>query len=195
MVSVTRLGLSALCSAALWAAACGSSVSSEEEARRAYLGLDAHVDKAISLGFAGFNSATSANITPQNTTGQASGTLTVSGKVDQGTSANKNMTLNEDMVKYSDDGLLFYDTNSASRPVLDMQLKGIPTGTVSGTLVGGYNMTGDLTGSVTLNLVFNGTLQPNAIDSKKVERKPGTTVITGTATSGGGGVYQVSVTR
>lgn len=195
MKSFARFNSRALCVAVLFAAACGSGVSSEEEARRAYIGLDAHVDKAITLGFAGFNSATSANIMPQSTTGNASGTLTISGKVDQGSSANKNMTLSEDMVKYSDDGLLFYDTNSASKPVIDMQLKGIPTGTLTGTLVGTYNMTGDLTGVVTLNLAFSGTLQPNAVDAKKVERKPGSTVITGTATSGSGGIYQVNVTR
>jgi hypothetical protein len=41
----------------LLCAACGDGVKNEKQARRAYLGLDAHVDKAITLGFAGFNAA------------------------------------------------------------------------------------------------------------------------------------------
>lgn len=193
MKSAARLAMSFGCAAALFAAACGSSVSSEEEARRAYLGLDSHIDKAITLGFAGFNSASSANISPQSTIGAFSGMLTVSGQVDQGSSANKGMRLLEDLAGYSDDGKLTYATSA--QPALNMQLKGIPTGTLSGTLVGTYSMVGELTGTVTLNLSFNGVLQANAVDPKKVERKPGTTVITGTATSGSGGVYQVNVTR
>ena len=73
-----------------------------------------------------------------------------------------------------------------------MQLKGIPTGTMTGTLVGTVGMTGDLTGDVTLNLSFTSTLQAGT--GTAVTRKPGTTVITGTAISAGG-TYQVNVTR
>jgi hypothetical protein len=175
-------------------AACGEGVKNEEDARRAYLGLDAHVDKAITLGFAGFNAASSANISPQMTTGTTGGTLTVTGQVDQGASANKGMRLLEDMVMYSDDGKLVYATDTAAKPALNMQLKSIPTGTLSGTLVGNYTMTGELMGTVMLNLSFTGQLQPNAVDMTKVERKPGTTTITGTATSPAG-TYQVNVTR
>lgn len=178
----------------LLGAACGSGVDSDEQARRAYLGLDAHIDKAITLGFAGFNAASSANIPTQMTTGTASGTLTISGQVDQGSSANKGMRLVEDLVMYSDDGKLVYATSMAARPALEMQLKSIPSGTLSGTLVGSYDMTGELSGQVKLNLSFNGQLQPNAVDMTKVERKPGTTKITGTAASLAG-TYQVDVTR
>lgn len=46
--------------------ACGGTpaVSSDEQARRAYLGLDKAVGKSMQLGFDGFNSASSANIAP-----------------------------------------------------------------------------------------------------------------------------------
>lgn len=172
--------------------ACGNNVSSDEQARRAYLGLDASIDKAIQLGFDGFNSASSANISPQNGVGAKSGTITITGQVDQGSGANKGMRLSEAMANYSDDGLLFYSTSSSALPALTMQLKGIPTGTLSGSLVGTYNMTGDLSGDVMLNIAFNGTLQAGS--GTTVSRKPGTTVITGTATSAGG-TYQVNVTR
>src|SRR3954447_5100250 len=84
--------------------ACGNNVSSTADAQKAYLGLDPSVDKAISLGFAGFNSASSANISPQTTDGGVSGTLTVTGQVDQGVSANKGMRLTEALSSYSDDG-------------------------------------------------------------------------------------------
>lgn len=187
-----RLGL--ICSFTLMVAACGDgSVASDENARAAYLGLDAHVDKAITLGFAGFNAASSANIAPQMTTGTVTGTLTVTGQVDQGASANKGMRLIEALVTYSDDGKLTYSTDAAAAPALDMQLKSIPTGTLSGTLVGAYIMTGaEISGSVTLSLAFAGTLQ--AASGMNVERKPGTTHITGTATSRYG-TYTVDLTR
>jgi hypothetical protein len=172
--------------------ACGDGVKSEEQARRAYLGLDAHVDKAITLGFAGFNAASSANIMPQMTTGAMSGTLVVTGQVDQGASANKEMRLKEALTNYSDDGKLSYATDPAALPALDMSLKMIPTGTLSGTLVGTYVMSGELTGNVMLNLAFTGELQAGA--GMTVERKPGTTHITGTATSQPG-TYTVDVTR
>lgn len=186
-LSIASLGLCLL-------AACGEGVKNDEDARRAYVGLDAHIDKAIALGFAGFNAASSANISPQMTTGTVSGTLTVTGQVDQGASANKGMRLFEELVMYSDDGKLVYATDAAAKPALNMQLKSIPTGTLTGTLIGNYAMTGELKGTVMLNLSFTGQLQPNAVDMSKVERKPGTTTITGTATSPAG-TYQVNVTR
>ena len=90
---------------AMAAAACGDDgVSSTEDAKNAYLGLDPSIDKAITLGFAGFNSAKSANIDAQTAMGTKSGTLTVTGQVDQGNSANKGMRLLVAMTGYSDDG-------------------------------------------------------------------------------------------
>jgi hypothetical protein len=182
--------------------ACGGShddsnqpaVKSTADAERAYVGLDASIDKAITLGFDGFNAATSANIAPQTATGDDKGTLTVSGQVDQGSSTNKTMHLTEALATYSDDGQLAYDTDAAALPLLEMKLSKVPTGTLDGTLNGSFKMDGALTGSVTLALTFTGELQANADDATMVERKPGTTHITGTATSGGD-TYAVDVTR
>jgi hypothetical protein len=62
---------------------------------------------------------------PQMTTGTATGTLVVTGQVDQGASANKGMRLKEALVNYSDDGKLTYNTDAAALPALEMMLKSI----------------------------------------------------------------------
>lgn len=179
-------------------------IDSDEAARRAYLGLDASIEKSIKLGFDGFRAATSANIPPQMTVGAApdgTGTLTISGKVDQGSSANKGMRLDVGMVAYSDgpfpindDGdtvVVTYDT-PATQPALSMMLKNIPTGTIEGTLMGVYLLSGDLAGEITLNVTFNGMMQ--GTNQQDVSRVPGSTTVTGTATNADGGVYNVQVT-
>jgi hypothetical protein len=177
----------------LLTAAChNDDVSSEEDAKNAYLGLDPHVDKGITLGFAGFNAASSANISPQMTNGTLTGTLTVTGQVDQGASANKGMRLTEAMVMYSDVMDYTYDTTTATPPALDMMLMKIPTGTLTGTITGDYTLTGKLMGTVTLALTFTGDLESGP--NMTVQRKAGTTHITGTATSQYG-TYNVDVTR
>jgi hypothetical protein len=179
--------------AILAATACDSdSVNSVGDAQNAYLGLDLSIDKAITLGFAGFNSASSANILPQTTNGAAHGTLTVTGQVDQGVSANKGMRLFTAYENYSDDGQISYSTSSTALPALNIMLLNIPTGTLTGTLIGKVSMTGEEEGDLVLNLSFAGQLQAGA--SGIVERKPGTTRITGTATSSAG-TFNVDVTR
>jgi hypothetical protein len=194
--------------------ACSSddTVSSDEQARRAYLGLDKSVGKSITLGFDGFNAATSANIAPQMVNGDATptgGTLTVSGQVDQGASANKQMRLYVGMVAYSDGPITIndkgdtlavtYDTSTTQtdQPYLQMSLMNIPTGTLSGTLDAGatmtgvYHLTGDIKGDVSLDLQITGNLM--AGPNSTVVRVPGSTHVTGTATSGDG-MYTVDVT-
>jgi hypothetical protein len=189
-MTLTRIGF------VLVLAMCGcdnGSVHSDADAQKAYLGIDASIDKAITLGFDGYNTSTNgANISPQMTTGMLQGTLTVDGMVDQGSSSNKNMTLNLAYVAYSDDGKVLYDSTAATAPVLTMSLKGIPTGTLSGSIIGELTMTGDLKNVVTLNLTFTGDLQAGA--NNTVERKPGTTHITGTAVSDYG-TYAVDIIR
>lgn len=181
--------------AGLLAAGCsGSDVGSEADAESAYKGLDGSIDKAIQLGFDGFNAASSANIPAQTGKGTSTGTIVIAGKVDQGASDNKTMSLTEQLTKYSDDGKLTYDTSDAALPVIDMKLSKIPTGTMTGTLSGAFTLSGDLTGPVTLSLSFTGDLQASASDPAKVERKPGTTHITGTAASDYG-TYTVDLTR
>ena len=181
---------------ALALAGCGDDgVSSAEDAARAYNGLDTSIDQAIQLGFAGFNAASSANIPAQTGKGTMTGTMTISGKVDQGSSNNKTMSLSEALAKYSNDGKLTYDTTEGSLPVIDMKLSKIPTGTIDGSLNGAYTISGELEGTVTLKLTFTGDLQPKAgDDATKIERKPGTTHILGTADSPYG-VYDVDITR
>jgi hypothetical protein len=179
-------------------AGCGDDVGSEEDARRAYLGLDKAITKGMQLGFKGFNEASSANIAAQTGNGDKSGTITVTGQVDQGASANKTMSLMMALKDYADnsaeDVAITYNTASNALPLLDLKLSNIPTGTVTGTLVGSFTMTGDLEGSVRLNVAISGDLQPTAADPMKVERKPGTTKITGTAESDYG-KYDVNVTQ
>jgi hypothetical protein len=174
--------------------ACGNgNVSSTDQAKQAYLGLDASIDKAIQAGFDGFNSATSANIAPQTKSGAVTGTLTVTGQVDQGASTNKGMRLSEALTTYSDDGMLTYDTTASALPALTMQLKGIGTsnGTLTGTLIGNVTMSGNLMGPVALNVTFTATITGS---QPQVSRVSGTTHITGTATAAGA-TYQIDVTR
>ena len=190
---------------ALAAAACGDDegISSDEEARRAYLGLDLSVAKSMDLGFAGFNAASSANIGEQMVNGDEKGTLTISGQVDQGTSDNKGMRLDVAMVDYSDGKVIIddqenqisieYDTDpdGVDLPYCNLNLRNIPTGTFDGTLTGTYFMSGDLHGEAILNLTMSGTLQDNGTGGTM--RAPGTTHVTGTAASGDG-TYDVDIT-
>lgn len=183
---------------------CGDDLNSDEQARRAYLGLDKSIGKSLQLGFAGFNAASSANIPAQSGTGDAGGTLAISGQVDQGSSANKGMRLRVGMTGYTDGEVavgadedpvkLTYQTTSdtAQQPALNLSLRDIPNGTFTGTLVGTFQMTGDLESDVTLNLNMSGQLEDDG--TGKVRRKAGSTTVTGTATAGDGGEYQVNVT-
>jgi hypothetical protein len=184
--------------------ACGSdSVSNSDNARRAYLGLDAAIDKALNLGMKGYNDASSANIPTEMTTGDVMGTLTVTGQVDQGASSNKEMRLITAFVGYEDRVLvgdaptptgIVYDAAAGSAADLNLSLRNIPSGTFTGTLNRAVHMTGDLKGDVTLMLTFSGNLQPVAGMAGKIQRMPGSTHITGTATSDYG-TFTVDITR
>lgn len=179
----------------------GDDIDSDEEARRAYLALDGSIGKALQLGFDGFNTANSANIDPQATVGDDDGTLTITGQVDQGSSANKGMRLDVDMVGYTDGEIVLeddttivvvFDTDPAALPALDLSLKGIPDGTLEGTLTGVFLMSGDVEGEAALNLSFAGELQESGTGD--VERVPGTTTVTGTVTTPDDGSFVVDVT-
>jgi hypothetical protein len=182
--------------------ACGKGVSSEETAQLAYLGLNKAIEKSLKLGFDGFNAASSANIPNQSTTGDASGTLTISGKVDQGVSANKNMQLRMGLVGYSDGPVELEDEGEfeityataeavADQPALDLSLKNIPNGTFTGSLVGTFDMTGEIEDTATVNLNFAGEIEDNGAGGTR--RKQGTTAVTGTVTSKSGGAYGVNL--
>jgi hypothetical protein len=185
--------------------ACGSDeVSSDEQARAAYLGLDPAIEKSLGLGFAGFNAASSANIPTQTTTGNLTGTLTINGQVDQGnTPNNKGMRLRMGMVGYTDGAVRLSEDDAevsityatvadvATQPALTLSLRDIPNGTFTGTLVGTFQMTGDLEDEVILNLQLSGAIEDDG--TGKVRRKAGSTTVTGTATSGDD-TYDVNVT-
>ena len=188
----------AMAMAMLAAAACNDDgVDSEEEARAAYLALDGAIAKSLQLGFDGFNAASSANIPPQMTTGDVMGTLTISGQVDQGASDNKGMRLQLAMVDYQDtlpepnqELMVLYNTQQTAPPNLTLSLRNIPSGTLTGTLMGTFTMSGDLQEDVTLNLTISGMIEPDA--DGNVRRVAGSTQISGTATSQYG-EYQVDV--
>ena len=186
-----------LAAAALPAFGCGGpddAVADEESARQAYLGLDRAIDRAIDLGFAGFSAADSANIPEQTDAGELSGRMTVSGKVDQGASSNKNMTLSVTLSEdYSDDVVtddeldVVYNGGPAT---LQISFKGLPDATLeNSSLTGVFEMTGDLAGTVELDLAITGMTQ--AVGDAIV-RAPGTIRVVGTATSKYG-VFAVDV--
>lgn len=185
-------------------AACGGddSVDSDEEARRAYLGLDNSIEKSLNLGMDGYNAADNANIPDQSGTGEVAGTIVISGQVDSGVSDNKEMRLYIAMVDYNDGPFavdqdseeeidITYNTDAAALPYLELSLRDIPNGTFTGTLTGDYTMAGDLEGEVTLDLTMSGEIM--GPDADTITRVEGTTHVTGTA-SAGDGTYDVDVT-
>jgi hypothetical protein len=186
--------------------ACGDedAVASEASARAAYLGLDAAIEKALNLGFAGFNEATNANIPPQTTDGDVTGTMNVTGQADKGVSDNKGMRLYVELLEYSDvdvvtdadsdkEFAITYDTDPDALPYLEAKFANYPNGTFTGSFTGTVDMTGDLKGKVTLELTFNGETEEDPMDPTKVIRVEGTTTVTGTATSSYG-TYDINIT-
>ena len=181
------LQLALLCAPALAPLGCGGpqggEVSNAESAQYAYLGLDGAVDRALQLGFDGFNAANSANIPTQMGNGDAAGTMTVGGQVDQGASDNKGMRLEVTLAGYSDGPVgdmvdIVYDGGPNA---FDLSMKGLPNADLTGTLVGDFAMSGDLTGPVSLNLSITGKTEDDG--GGKIRRVAGTIHVTGTATS------------
>jgi hypothetical protein len=106
------------------------------------------------------------------------------------------MRLDVALVEYSDGPIddpdtedeeeidILYDTGEAAPLDCDMQLRDFPDGTYSGTLVGDVVMTGDLEGELKLNVTFAGEIDDDG--EGNTVRSPGTTNVTGTATSPNG---------
>ncbi|MCO4745338.1 MAG: hypothetical protein KC912_11165 [Proteobacteria bacterium] len=184
--------------------ACGGgSVTSEEEAELAYIGLDGAIERAMDLGFDGFNAADSANIPEQVGDGDESGTMTVNGQVDQGSSDNKGMRLTVALDEYQDvvdvdpeddnEVVVTYWTDAeADLPVLDLGLRNIPDGTISGDFSGTFQMEGDLEGDVTLDVTIDGEIESDGADG--TQRAAGTITVTGTAVGPGGGSFDIDIT-
>lgn len=180
---------------------CASTeVTSESGAELAYRGVDRVVSESLALGLRGFNAASSANIPPQEGEGAASGKIAVTGQVDQGASDNKGMRLSVALTDYADGPLddpstdvkesleIFYHTEEASPLALELQLRDIPNGTLSGALRGEVWMEGDLEGALLLEVTFSGEIESD--DDGGIRRVPGSTRVVGTAESDYG-VYEV----
>jgi hypothetical protein len=175
-------------------AACGTgNVNDEEAARRAYLGLDRAVDRALKLGFDGFNAATNANIPDQSEPGDESGTMIVGGQVDAGASDNKQMRLLVTLeADYSDGPVedeidIVYNGGPLN---LDLSMQGLPNASLTGTFVGTVSMAGSLVGDVTLDLSITGETEEDP--DGNIRRKAGTIRVVGTATSDYG-IFDVDV--
>ena len=192
--------------ALLTVAACSSddTVNSNEQARRAYLGLDKSISKSLTLGFAGYNAATNANIPPQMVAGDKAGMLNITGKVDQGNCAQLGMTLDVGMVGYSDGPVpidnnnhtvtITYDTSTDTtmQPVLSLKMNASSGNSITGTLMGDYKMSGDIKGTVTLDVTITGTFMGTC--TADLARVAGSTTISGTAVNSSGGMYEINVT-
>jgi len=175
-------------------------LGSEEDARRAYLGLDESIEKSLDLGMDGFNAANSANIPTQTGEGDVSGMIAIDGQVDQGASDNKGMRLTVTLEAYSDgvieqvddeDVEITYDTDPDDLPDLSLTLRNIPNGTLEGTLVGTYEMHGYIEGTATLDLSMSGAIEDDG--NGGITRTVGQTHVTGVARSGDY-TYDVDVT-
>ncbi len=185
-------------------AGCANAVDSEEEAELAYLGLDKSIQKAMDLGFDGFNEADSANIAQQETTGDITGTLVVDGQVDQGSSENKGMRLHLALDEYcdfldlDDDGereisVTYWTDPDSALPALDLQLRDIPDGTFDGTMTGSFGMEGDIEGDVKLAVDIDGRIESDGAGG--TQREAGSTTIIGTAIGPSGHTYDIDITR
>ena len=184
--------------------ACAGKLSSDDEAAYAYVGLDGAVSRALALGLTGFNQADSANIATQTGDGDVSGTMTVDGQVDRGASDNKGLRLDVALDEYADvedleddekdEIVITYFTDpDATLPYFDLSLRNMPDGTLSGTLTGTFFMKGDLEDEVELNLQIDGAIEADPEVTDGVRRAEGSTTVTGTATTGRGGTFDVDV--
>lgn len=175
---------------------CGGpkdAVADEESARRAYLGLDRAIDRAIDLGFAGFSAANSANIPEQAEDGDLSGRMVINGQVDQGASDNKGMRLQVVLEEDYADVVIedeFMVTYNGGPVALEMNFRGLPDADFDATLNGTFTMAGELAGDITLALDITGQTQDDG--GGAIVRVPGTIHVVGTATSPYG-VFNVDV--
>jgi hypothetical protein len=186
----------------LLASACDDSVPSEGQADLAFAGLATSIDKATRLGFLGYSAAVDSKLWPQETLGDVSGTLVVSGQVEEGSSDDESLHLDMETERYSDladldEGdaevsVTYWTDTESGLPSIDLELVGAPDGTFHGTLAGTFRMMGDLHGNVTLELEIDGVIESDG--SYGTRRVEDSMTVTGTATDGTGDVYEVDVT-
>lgn len=177
-----------------------TSIDSVAEAEAAWIGFDGALSRALDLGLDGYASASSANIETQAADGDVAGTMTVDGQVDQGSSDNKGLRLSVGVVDYVDvdpieigEARLHVAYTTDTPLDIDLQLRDMPAGTLTGTVAGTLVLAGDLVGPATLDLAIDGRTQDRG--DGLPEREPGSTTITGTVTGPAGGEYPVEITR
>lgn len=175
-----------------------TAVDSAVEAEATWRGLDLALSRALDLGLAGFAAADSANIPTQSGAGEISGSMQVDGQADQGSSDNKGLRLEVGLVDYVDldpvevGGLALHFAYDTETPLdIDLQLRDMPAGSLSGTVVGELRLSGDLAGPAVLDLLVEG--ETEADDQGEAVRKAGSTQVQGTVTGPGGGVFAVDV--
>lgn len=185
--------------------ACHHGVTNEREAELAYLGFDAGVSRALDLGLQGFEQAGSANIDAQVGNGDQDGTMTVTGQADQGSSDNKGLRLSVALAGYADladvdvdgkdDLYIVYDTEDGAPLDVDLQLRDMPDGTLTGTLGGTAWLSVDLEGPALFALSLDGTTEADPDHVDHLRRVAGGTHITGTVTGPSGAEYTVDLIR
>ncbi len=174
---------------------CGG-VASEDDARIASLGLNTIVTRVLGLGFDGFNAADSANIPAQAADGDESGSMSVTGQVDQGASDNKGMRLDVVLDGYADATLddpetddeeeleVRYTTAEEAPLDVELSLRDIPDGTQTGTLSGTTLIEGALEAEIDVDLSMTGAIESDGEGGTR--RADGTTTVTGTVSSANG---------
>lgn len=185
-------------------AACSSdkSVNSDQQAQQAFAGLNKSISKSLALAFAGYDAASNANIPSEMDKGDVSGTITITGQVDKGNISQLSMNLTQAMAMYSDGTVTWdppkmdmvtitYDTSAdATKPSLSLKLNASAGNTLTGKLMGEYTMSGDLKGTVTLDVTMSGTFSGSG---NAIVRVVGSTHVTGTAMNSSGGMYTIDV--
>ena len=170
-----------------------------------YVGFDEGISRALDLGLQGFAMAGSANLDPQSAPGDAAGTMTVNGQADQGSSDNKGLRLEVTLVDYADltdvdvdgddDIYVAYDTEDGAPLDVDLQLRDMPDGTLTGTLAGTAFLSGDLEGPAAFALSLEGETETDPDRPDHLRRVAGSTRVTGTVTGPHGEDYSVDLVR
>ncbi len=141
--------------------ACGGDdVNNAQAVQKIFDDFQPTMEKIIKQGLAAKDASTNgANITPVSANGTNKGTLTIGGKVAQGTSLNENLDLWVQLDgPYSDSGKIFYATDNSSDTTklqFGLQMSNQPQDNgMSGTLVGPLKVTGDIEGTAAFDLRF-----------------------------------------
>jgi hypothetical protein len=163
---------------------CGMDVGSTADAQRAYQGLETSVERAISLSVSSLGNAAA-----RTAKGRVSGALRLGEPVQHDSAGARFLAA---LSRYSDDGEIVYSTDPDAPPAVTLDVRNVSRGALDGTIEGSFLMSGAERGQVSLLLAFSTAVAPGP--GGALVRRPGTTRITGTATSPSG-AYHVDVIR